>query len=134
MKKYILLCLLLSSAYIVIAQNSDKYTLSIKAENEQYHSKLSANDTIKIHPGDFYSIKVENWENGARFSYDSPIPGIEIFPKEKGKDAIVTVKVTDKNKIGTSFQIHYKQGSKKLFTINLIIVENTSKTKKFEKV
>lgn len=112
-----------------------KYTLSIKAENEQYHSKLSTNDTIKIHCGILYTIKVENWENGARFSYDNPIPpGIEIYPKEKGKDAIVTVKATDKNKIGTSFQIHYKQKGEKLFTINLIVVTNTSSSSPFKKV
>ncbi|MBQ8424067.1 MAG: hypothetical protein IJY36_07430 [Coprobacter sp.] len=110
-----------------------KYTLNIKEENEQYHSKLSTNDTIKIHCGILYTIKVENWENGAKFSYDNPIPGIEIYPQEKGKNAIVTVKATDKNKIGTSLQIHYKQESKKLFTINLIVVKNTSQTGRFRK-
>lgn len=102
------------------------YELSLYCDDNKTPSQIKSSDIIEIKAGKLYTIKNPYWEEDGRFAFDQNIPGIELVPKEKGKNAYIKINA-ENSAIGKSVNIHYKKNKNTKFTFQIKIVESRIK-------
>lgn len=112
---------------------NNSVTLSVYCHNSKKTVPKKASDVIEIEAGKLYTIKNQNWQTEARFSFDAKISGIDLSPKGIGKEAEISIQA-EESAIGKSVNIHYKKSGNKKFTFKIKIIERHNMNAKALKI